>query len=171
MNQRLRRSTITLLVCLAGGLPLPLSSQTSVTSITQSWASHWNDKQLEATLALYAPDAVFLTAEGDRVTGQSAIRALFKKGLDSADPAITFHRMNSSASGDLAYDSGEYDETLTFTGNAPAIVTTDARNATPVKGTKMAFHGNYLIVFHRQPDGRWLIAQHMWTGAPVAGKP
>jgi len=171
MSQPSRR---TIVICLLGAaatcISLPVLSRqrpapaNDPSAISQSWAKSWSAKQLQATLDLYTPDAAFLTADGARITGKPAIRNLFQQGLDSADPQITFHSISSSSSGDLAYDSGEYDETLTFTGRAPALVATD--KPVPAAGTKMQFHGNYLIVFRRQPDGRWLIAQHMWSGAP-----
>jgi ketosteroid isomerase-like protein len=141
---------------------------TDVTAITQQWARAWNAKQLDATLELYAPDAVFLTAEGGRYAGQPAIRKLFQQGLDSADPSITLHTLSSSVSSDLAYDSGEFTEILIFTGRAQPLVDTSSK--TPPPGTKLSAQGYYLIVFRRQPDGQWRIAQHMWSFTPPATK-
>jgi len=134
--------------------------------ITQQWARAWNAKQLDATLDLYAPDAAFFTAEGGRYTGQPALRTLFQQGLDSADPSITLHTLSSSVSTELAFDSGEFTEILTFTGKAQPLV--DAGSKTPVAGTKLTAKGYYLIVFRRQPDGQWRIAQHMWSFTPPA---
>ena len=55
------------------------------------------------------------------------------------------------ASGDLAYDSGDYRETIT-----------------PVAGgSKLELQGNDLIVFRKQKDGRWLIVENRWTDKPV----
>jgi ketosteroid isomerase-like protein len=170
MSPKVRGSLAVVVLCLLACLMSPILSSGSsavpppVPPDDPTTLTHWSAKQLDATLNLYAPDAVFLTAEGGRVTGTPAIRKLFQQGLASADPTITFHTINSSTSADLAYDSGEYDETLVFTGKAPALVATD--KPVPPAGTKMQFHGNYLIVFRHQPDGRWLIAQHMWSGAP-----
>ena len=141
---------------------------TDVTAITQQWARAWNAKQLDATLELYAPDAAFLTAEGGRYVGLPAIRKLFQQGLDSADPSITLHTLSSSVSSRLAYDSGEFSEVLTFTGKAQPLV--DAGSKTPPPGSKLSVQGYYLIVFRRQPDGHWRIAQHMWSFTPPAKK-
>ena len=161
-------SLVLLLPFASAAPPLPAQSSAQIPQISEEWAASWNAKQIDHTLELYAPDAAFLTAEGGRVSGKAAIRKLFQQALDSADPAITFHSVSSSTSGDLAFDSGEYEEILTFTGRAPAVVPTD--KPVPQAGTTMKFRGNYLIVFQRQPGGRWLIEQHMWTGAPQASK-
>jgi len=141
---------------------------TDVTAITQQWARAWNAKQLDATLDLYAPDAAFLTAEGGRYSGHPAIRKLFQQGLDSADPSIMLHTLSSSVSSDLAYDSGEFTEVLTFTGKAQPLV--DAGSNTPPAGSKLSVQGYYLMVLRRQPDGQWRIAQHMWSFTPPAAK-
>jgi ketosteroid isomerase-like protein len=46
----------------------------------------------------------------------------------------------------------------------------DAGSKIPPPGTKLSAKGYYLIVFRRQPDGQWRIAQHMWTLTPPATK-
>ena len=50
----------------------------------------------------------------------------------------------------LAYDSGEYEETLT-------------NRAT---GQKQHFCGQYVMIFRLTSDGHWKIIQHAWTVAP-----
>ena len=110
-------------------------------------------KQLDQTVALYAPDAVFLPATGERVTGQAAIRILFKNTMDAHTANITLHSFSTGISGTLAYDSGNYTETLTNSAGARTNV-----------------RGNYLIVLRGQSGGGWLIVQHAWTGVPPVSK-
>jgi hypothetical protein len=51
-------------------------------------------------------------------------------------------------SGKLAYESGEYRETI-------------------VSGRRITdLEGHYLLVLRNQ-NGRWLIAEQMWTGGPA----
>jgi ketosteroid isomerase-like protein len=167
MNSRLPSAFLVIAAALlslsAAGTP-----SSEATAIAQQWARAWNAKQLDATLDLYAPDADFFTAEGGRYTGHPAIRKLFQQGLDSADPNITFHTLSSGVSSDLAYDSGEFAEVLTFTGKAQPLV--DAGSKTPPAGSKLSAKGYYLIVLRRQPDGQWRIVQHMWSFTPPAAK-
>ena len=54
---------------------------TRLSKVCGLWAEYWRQKQLDSVVALYAPDAVFLTGTGDRISGRSAIRALFKTAM------------------------------------------------------------------------------------------
>jgi ketosteroid isomerase-like protein len=64
---------------------------------------------------------------------------------------LTLNSQNLEASGDLAYDSGDFQETLTN------IAT----------GAKIRAKGSYIIIFKRQSDRNWQIVQHVWTGTPA----
>ncbi len=113
------------------------------------WAQELHDKDLDKIIALYAADAAFLAPSGGRFTGQTAIRGLFKTIMDTVTSNITFHSIVTETSGDLAYDSGDYSETLVPTKSGP----------------DQHYKGDYLIVFRRQKDGHWLIVQQVWTFA------
>lgn len=118
-----------------------------IARIRSEWAKDLRSKQLDPLVALYAPDAVFLQPSGERVTGRPAIRDLCKKIMDTFTSDMNFHSITTEHSGDLAYDSGDYRETL--------VKLSDE--------TKIEVQGNYLMVFKRQSDGHWLIAEQMWT--------
>lgn len=111
------------------------------------WASHWSRHQLGQTMALYTADAIFFTLD-DRFSGTAALRTLFRETLDRYKPTIQIHRTFSEQSGNLAHESGDYEETL-FSSGQPKNV-----------------HGHYLIVLRRE-TGRWLIVEQMWTGTNV----
>jgi ketosteroid isomerase-like protein len=113
------------------------------------WAQELHDKQLDQIIALYAPDAAFLAPSGGRFTGQAEIRGLFKTIMDTVTSNLTLHSMVTESSGDLAYDSGDYTETLVPTKGGP----------------DQHYQGDYLMVFKRQENGKWLIVQHAWTFA------
>jgi len=66
---------------------------------------------------------------------------------------LTLHSQNLETSGDLAYDSGDFQETLT----------------TIATGAKVTSKGSYIIIYRRQPRGDWQIVQQVWTGTPPAG--
>jgi len=131
-----------------------------VADISQQWSRQWSARQLDGTLALYTSDAVFFTGEGTSVVGQSAIRALFQHWLDISTATIELHSLHSESSGDMAYDSGDYTETIILTKPMGSITA----------GTKTDYHGCYLMALKRMPDGKWRIAQHMWTSAPPESK-
>ena len=116
-------------------------------SLSYDWAALWSAKKLDAVIALYAPEPVFLPTSHARWTGLGAIRENFAALLAQFNPDIRLHSIKSEASGDLAYDSGSYVETIA-----------------PVKGGKsLHFQGDYLFVFHRQRNGEWKILEQTFT--------
>jgi uncharacterized protein (TIGR02246 family) len=119
-----------------------------IAKLRELWVTEWNLRQINPIMALYAPDAMFLTASGDRATGQSQIRALFDGMRASNMSNLRLHSLAVEQSGDLAYDSGSDRETAALPDNPHHEI-----------------EGSYLTVYKLQLDGRWLIVQHVWTGA------
>ena len=142
--------------------PISLSNAQSVpqgktiaalAEIREAWVRDLHDKQLEPILKFYAPDAAFLQPNGDRITGTAALRNLFQGIMASFDSNLTLHSLGVETSGDLAYDSGEFVESLTNIAS----------------GAKISSKGSYIIIYKRQTAGGWQIVQHVWTGTPPAG--
>ena len=129
------------------------STLATVSKIRDHWLQDLRTKQLEPILKFYAPDAVFLQPTGERITGPAALRALFQTIMATFNSDLMLHSQNLEASGDLAYDSGDFQETLTN------IAT----------GAKIASKGSYLIIFKSKPDGNWQIVQQVFTGVPPPG--
>jgi ketosteroid isomerase-like protein len=129
------------------------STLSTLAKMRETWIQDLRTKQLEPILKFYAPDAVFLQPTGERITGSAAIRTLFQTIMAAFNSDLTLHSQNLEASGDLAYDSGDFRETLTNTAT----------------GAKIASNGSYLIIFKRQPDGNWQIVQQVFTGIPPPG--
>jgi ketosteroid isomerase-like protein len=127
-------------------MPRASGAADDIARLREHWVKELHDKQLDEIVSHYAPDAAFLSPAG-RFTGPAAIRGLFKNVMDTVTSELTMHSLVTESSGDLAYDSGSYSETLV-----------------PVKGgPNQQFQGDYLTVFRRQKDGKWLIVQHVWT--------
>jgi uncharacterized protein (TIGR02246 family) len=116
------------------------------------WAAALHGKQLDSLAMMYAPDAVFLEPQGQRVSGRPAIRDLCEKMMNTFTSDLTFHSLVTEQSGMLAYDSGDYQETLTANSD----------------GTKTEARGTYLMVLRRESNGRWLILAQLWTEASPA---
>src|SRR3954471_11956874 len=118
-----------------------------IVRLRSEWAKNLQSKRIDPLAALYAPNAVYLQPSGARASGRPAIREICKKIMDNFNSEITFQSLASDHSSDLAYDSGEYRESL--------VKLSDK--------TEAQVQGNYVMIFKRQPDGTWLIAEQIWT--------
>jgi ketosteroid isomerase-like protein len=137
-----------LLAVLVTGFSLCAETGPPVPDIGAIWATHWSAKKLDQVMALYTQDAIFFATDGARFAGAPAIRDFFQKTLATNDPTIHTHRVATEQSGKLAYESGEYKETIVSGGQG------------------RDFEGHYLLVLRNQ-NGHWLIAEQMWTGGPA----
>jgi uncharacterized protein (TIGR02246 family) len=136
-----------LLACFASAPACAAPTPPDVAQLSQDWARDWQAKRLDDVMTLYAPDAVFVTGDGTRVTGTAAIRDFFASVLKAYSAKIFMRSVDGGSSGDLAYDGGEYHELITPV--APGVA-------------KIATHGGWLIVA-RRIDGHWRIAEQMWN--------
>jgi len=121
--------------------------------LRESWLQDLRTKQLEPILEFYAPDASFLQPTGERLTGTAALRTLFQTIMASFNSDLALRSQILETSGNLAYDSGDFEESLTNIAS----------------GAKINSKGSYIIIYKRQPNGSWLIVQHVWTGTPPPG--
>lgn len=128
----------------------PVPSDAAV-KVSQQWAKSWSAKDLEGALDLYADDAAFLPSIGGRIEGKVAIRKLLAGALEVNTPDLHLISRKSGQSGVLAFDSGDYQETL----------------VTP--SGKQRIQGSYLVVFQQDERGAWRIIQHMWTDVRPQG--
>src|SRR5258708_9362663 len=126
------------------------STIVTLAKMREAWVQDLRTKQLEPILKFYAPEAVFLQPTGERITGSTALRTLFQTIMATFNSDLTLHSQNLETSGDLAYDSGDFQETLT----------------TIASGPKITAKASYIMIFNRQQIGRWQIVQHAWTGTP-----
>jgi ketosteroid isomerase-like protein len=136
------------LVLIARGEPAAdASNRPDFVALRSAWAVDLHDQQIERSVDLYARNAVFMTSDGRRIVGRQAIRALFTGAVRAFHSSIGFTSLSTDVSGDLAYDSGLFDEVLT-----------DATN-----GTSQRLRGAYMTVYCRSAQG-WLIVAQVWTG-------
>jgi ketosteroid isomerase-like protein len=116
------------------------------TELREQWVQELHSKHLDQILMRYATNAVFLPPS-TRIAGQPAIREHFKMIMATFNSDLSLHSIDTQQSGDLAYDSGDYQETMEQISD----------------GTKHEYQGNYLVIYQRQKDGKWLIVEHMWN--------
>jgi uncharacterized protein (TIGR02246 family) len=123
------------------------ASASPYSALSDEWAADWSAKKLDAVMALYAPDAEFMPGFTESWVGTATIRKNFAGMLAQYTTDLHLHSMRCAASGDLAYDSGVYDETITQLKDGKVIRP----------------RGNYLFVFQRQKNGEWKILEQTWT--------
>jgi ketosteroid isomerase-like protein len=133
---------------LPGNLALSGESK-AFAELRQQWVRNLHDKNIAASVAEYAPDAEFIQPDGSRVRGAAAIRKLYETITSTFDSALVFDSQRVDLSGNLAYDSGTYRETLIVRAS----------------GKPQLSAGSYLTVYHRNAAGAWLIVEQAWTGS------
>ena len=130
--------------------PTPATDQDPFAALRDQWAKDLKGKFVDDSLAQYAPDADFVSDDG-RTHGVAALRQLFTTVTKTFDSDLSFRSERIEISGELAYDSGTYKETLT--------------NRATGKAQPMA--GDYLTVYRRTKLGNgnavWLIVEQVWT--------
>jgi peptidoglycan/xylan/chitin deacetylase (PgdA/CDA1 family) len=127
----------------------PAKASDIFATLRAKWAQDLYEKRIEASVAAYAPDAEFIGPDGSRVIGTTALRQLFAGITATFDSNLTFYSWRVEISGDLAFDSGTYRETLVFRAS----------------GERQHSSGSYLSTYRRGKDGSWLIAEQVWTGS------
>ena len=125
-----------------------VAAEDGFAGLTAQWAVAWGAADLDAVMSLYAADPVFQPTSTERWTGADTIRQHFAAALSKYRGELHMHSQRVAASGDLAIDSGTYDETVK-----------------PVsgKGKPKNLHGGYLFVFQRAAGGDWKILEQVWT--------
>ena len=121
-----------------------------VAQTRDKWLAAFKSKDVASVMAFYASDAAFLQPTGDRIEGSKAIRELYEKVVSTFDTDLTLTSRFLEASGSLACDSGEYEETLTNRATAE----------------KQHYRGQYVMLFRQGSHGEWRIVQHVWSVVP-----
>ncbi|MBZ5514181.1 MAG: SgcJ/EcaC family oxidoreductase [Acidobacteriia bacterium] len=115
-------------------------------------------KDVEAYVGLYAEDALVLPPNAPMQTGKEAIRKSTSETMASPGFALSFQpsKVEASRAGDLAYDVGTYQ-----------FAVNDA------KGKPVSDRGKYVVVWKKQPDGKWKIVADIFNSdlaVPKAAK-
>ncbi len=122
--------------------------------LRKAWAKNLREKNVQACVAQYMQDAVFIQPDGSRVTGSEALHQLYAMITNTFDSNLEFNSKHVDISADAATDTGTYHEVLT----------------TRATGKRQLVWGGYETDYRQGKDGQWLIAKQSWTsaGAPIA---
>lgn len=134
-------------------LSVPAHAQDSKEKITKLRADYiaaFNSGQAESLTKLFAQDAVYLPASGERVEGRKAIeqslQAAFKEGASD----LKIEPRDTQQVGNTYYDSGTY----SFSVSAP-------------QGQKRTVRGNFLTLIQAASDGSLQIKYLIANMVPV----
>ena len=100
-------------------------------------------KDVDAAIALFSPDAVFMPPNAPTLRGKDAIRTFFAKRF-AEKVTLQLEPQDVGGSGPIAFQSGTY-------------VLTIERSSGPVRD-----RGKYLFVL-KLLNGKWLFEQTMWS--------
>src|SRR6266702_2370292 len=120
------------------------------------WSAAAGAKDVDKTVSYYAESAVVMPPNASAATTKESIRSAWKEMLTTPGAAISWKatKVEVAKSGDLAYVSGTYEETMT-----------DA-NGKPVKD-----RGKYIEIFKKQADRTWKVVADIWNSDLPASAP
>ena len=112
------------------------------------WSAAAGAKDVDKTVSYYAESAVVMPPNASAATTKESIRSAWKEMLTTPGAAIRWKatKVEVAKSGDLAYVSGTYEETMT-----------DA------SGKSVKDHGKYVEVWEKQADGTWKVVADIWN--------
>ena len=120
------------------------------------WSAAAGAKDIDKTVSYYSEDAIVMPPNAPIAATRETIRSAWKEMLTTPGAAISWKatKVEVAKSGDLAYVSGTYEETMN-----------DA-SGKPVKD-----HGKYVEIFKKQADGTWKVVADIWNSDLPASAP
>ena len=120
------------------------------------WSAAAGAKDIDKTVSYYSEDAVVMPPNAPSAKTRETIRSAWKEMLTTPGAAIRWKatKVEVAKSGDLAYVSGTYEETMT-----------DA------SGKSVKDHGKYVEIFKQQADGTWKVVADIWNSDLPASAP
>ena len=130
----------------AAPAPDAAADEQAVRAINPAWFKAYNDRNVDAIVALYADDAALSVPGQKMAQGPAAIREVYAKDIAGATKDGLSNTAGADSrvkvSGDLAWESN----TFTVTDKSGKTVAT----------------GKYVTVFERR-NGKWAIVQDIWN--------
>jgi len=116
------------------------TEEAAIRAASAEWAKAAAAKELEKTLSYYADDASMFPPNAPIVTGSDARRKTWTGLLAPSELVFSnaATKVEAAQSGDLAYETGTFEESFT-----------DA-SGNPVRAT-----GKYVVVWKKQTGGQW----------------
>jgi uncharacterized protein (TIGR02246 family) len=110
----------------------------------------------DSLLALMAEDVVLMPPNEPALRGKQAVRAWYDQFLTQLrTSSLTITDREVLVGDEWATEVAGFEWTLVPVAGGPAAID----------------RGNYVQVWHREPDGRWLFARELWNSTSPPGGP
>lgn len=122
--------------------------------LSRDWSDMADSGQLQASIDLWADDAVILPPGLPVISGKEAIREYVNDAAAIPGFSISWEPESAhvSDSGDMAY-----------------LLERNVIGMDGVDGRKEVVHGKVLTVWRKDDNGRWRNVAEMWNSAPPVG--
>ncbi len=137
---------VTLFAALAAcaGTPKIATETDALDALRMRWVAAFNTRQTHDIGTMYAMDAVYIPISGNRVVSATAIENLFSRIWTRFEPHVVLEPHAIERRGDLAYESGDYRESVSATEGSLDIA------------------GAYAFVYRHEATG-WMFVTQVWT--------
>jgi uncharacterized protein (TIGR02246 family) len=127
----------------AAALDTRAADEAAIRAAIGEWDAAARAKDAAAFTSFYADDAVLLLEASPDFTGRAAIGETIGGMMQDPNFALSFGTSSVvvARSGDMAYERGSYELTLSDANQQPATQ-----------------KGNYVVVWSKQADGSWKVA-------------
>ncbi len=132
--------------------PAPPDTRAADEKAIRAEVAEWDKaaiaKDLDKTISFYAPDASIFPPNAPIATTPEQRRQLWSQLLSTPGMTVSFAttKVEVARSGDIAYETGTYQLT-----------------STDKKGKTTTSKGKYVVVWKKQPDGKWKAAADIWN--------
>lgn len=134
------------------GTPKVVTSTDDIGGVRTRWLAAFNARSAPDIAKLYAMDAVYVPITGNRVISAAAIGNLYGRIWSRFTPHMDLEPHAVERRGDLAYESGDYRESISAIEGALEIV------------------GAYVFTYRNDPGaGGWVFTTQVWTERKPAG--
>jgi uncharacterized protein (TIGR02246 family) len=140
------------LALLLSGAAHAQDSKEKVNKLRADYIAAFNSGQAESLAKLFAEDAVYLPASGERVEGRKAIEQSLQATFNEGASDLKVEPRDTQQVGNAYYDSGTY----SFSASGP-------------QGQKQTVRGNYLVLIQQAADGSFQIKYQIANMVPVGG--
>jgi len=122
------------------------ATETGLARVIKGWVVAYNARSAKDTAAFFADDAILYPQNAEPAKGKAAIEGVMKHVFGLGQMEFTFTPIASSISGDFAYQTGAYVQTIT-----------------PATGAPIEDRGEAIIIMKRVAGDEWRIIHDMYN--------